>query len=341
MDDAGLSGVSASADGSLRPAAGAFLWVYAFVDSRAKALTGEAAPASLAPAEGWIWAHLPLSDQRARSFLERFDDLPEAAREMILTAETRVQVQFAGDWAYGVLPDVQRDLDGRGAGPGRLYFALDGRRLVTARRHALQGIDDLRRRVAAGAELDSPAEAWGELVEGLIDLAEVRLHALSEAIDRIEDRMLGDDEDLEALSPGPIRRELSRQHRELLVLRSALGRALAPRSASRLPALVEQIPRLSHEVEDLDREAGGLQERARLLNEEIDTRMAAGANRSMRTLTILSTLLIPPTLIVGAFGMNVPGMPFETGHAGFAKAVLLCVAVVAGAYGLLRRWRIL
>jgi zinc transporter len=341
MDDAGPSGVSAAA-GAARSATGAFLWVYAFVGGCAQALTGEAAPANLAPAEGWIWAHLPLSDQRARGFLEQFHEMPEAAREMILACETRVQVQFAGDWAYGVLPDVQRDPEGRGAGgPGRLYFALDARRLVTARRHALQGVDEVRRKVAAGIELESPAEAWIELVEGLIDLAERRLHALSEAIDRIEDRMLGDDEDLEALQLGPTRRELSRQHRELLVLRSALGRALAPRAAARMPALVDQIPRLSHEVEDLDREAGGLQERARLLNEEIDTRMAAGANRSMRTLTILSTLLIPPTLIVGAFGMNLPGMPFETGHAGFAKALLLCVAVVAGAYGLLRRWRIL
>jgi len=153
--------------------------------------------------------------------------------------------------------------------------------------------------------------------------------------------MLGDDEDLEALPLGPARRELSRQHRELLVLRSALGRALTPRTAPRIARLVEQLPRLTHEVEDLDREAGGLQERARLLHEEIDTRIASGANRSMRTLTILSTLLIPPTLIVGAFGMNLPGMPFETGHAGFAKASLLCVGVVAGAYVLLRRWRIL
>jgi zinc transporter len=55
----------------------------------------------------------------------------------------------------------------------------------------------------------------------------------------------------------------------------------------------------------------------------------------------MSTLLIPPTLIVGAFGMNLPGMPFEAGRFGFAKASVLCIAVVAGAYVLLRRWRIL
>jgi len=324
-----------------RPLSSAFLWAFSFTGGLATPLTDQTVRERLAADDGWVWLHLPLSDQRARSFLERLEGLPDAARELILAAEPRPQVQFVGDWAYGVLPDVQRTLDGRAQDAGRLQFALDGRRLITARRHALQCVDDLRRRVAAGAVLETPADAWTALVERFVDLAEDRLHEVSEGVDRIEDRLLADDENLESLALGPLRRELSRQHREFLALRSALGRAMLPRAAHRVALLADQLPRLAHEVEDLDREAQGLQDRARLLHEEIDTRIAAGANRAMRTLTVMSTLLIPPTLIVGAFGMNLPGIPFEAGHFGFAKASALCIAVVAGAYVLLRRWRIL
>jgi zinc transporter len=77
------------------------------------------------------------------------------------------------------------------------------------------------------------------------------------------------------------------------------------------------------------------------LHEELDTRIAEGANRSMRTLTIISTLLIPPTLIVGALGMNVPGLPFEHDHVGFMKSMVMCGVIVGAAYLLLRRWKIL
>ena len=61
----------------------------------------------------------------------------------------------------------------------------------------------------------------------------------------------------------------------------------------------------------------------------------------MRALTILSAMLIPPTLIVGAFGMNLDGIPFAGSPGGFATASALCLAVVAGGWFLLRRMRIL
>ena len=58
------------------------------------------------------------------------------------------------------------------------------------------------------------------------------------------------------------------------------------------------------------------------------------------TLTVFSTLLIPPTLIVGALGMNLGDIPFSHGPGGF-KAALLCFVTVAAALALLRRWRVI
>ncbi len=321
--------------------ASAFLWAYAFDDGSARALTDQDLAGAPDAPEVWIWTHFPLSDQRSRLHLENLNEVPAAARALILRAEQRVQIQFSGEWAFGVLPDLERDLDGRPVGPGRLLFAFDGRRLVTARRQALRVVDEVRREAEGGASIASPAEAIVRLIERYVDVSEQRLHDAAEALDRVEDRMLGDHGEVENLKLGPTRRGLSRDHREYLGLRSALHRACVPREDHRVALLPQHLSRLAQEAEDLDREAASLQERARLLHEELDTQITSATNRSMRALTVMSSLLIPPTLIVGAFGMNLSGIPFAGSAGGFLAACVLCLVVVAGAYWVLRRMRIM
>ena len=321
--------------------ASAFLWAYVFHGGVAHALTDQAFEAASESPEAWTWVHFPLSDQRSRLYLEGLDELPAAARALILRTEQRVQIQFSGHWAFGVLPDLERDLDGRPVGSGRLLFAFDGARLVTARRQALRVVDEVRREAEGGALIASPAEAIVRLIERYVDVSEQRLHDAAQALDRVEDRMLGDHGEVENLKLGPTRRGLSRDHREYLGLRSALHRACVPREDHQVALLPQHLSRLAQEAEDLDREAASLQERARLLHEELDTQITSATNRSMRALTVMSSLLIPPTLIVGAFGMNLSGIPFAGSAGGFVDACVLCLAVVAGAYWVLRRMRIM
>jgi zinc transporter len=125
------------------------------------------------------------------------------------------------------------------------------------------------------------------------------------------------------------------------MLRTTLSRAHTGRHGRHVEFSSEGVADLIAWLDESDREAGALQDRGRLLYEEIDTLIGAATNRSMRTLTVISTLLIPPTLIVGAFGMNVPGIPFEHSGVGFMEASGLCVATVVGALWLLRRMGLL
>jgi len=56
---------------------------------------------------------------------------------------------------------------------------------------------------------------------------------------------------------------------------------------------------------------------------------------------VISTLLLPPTFVVGAFGMNVGGIPWgQNGH-GFWAGMGLCIALMLLVYGVLRKFRIL
>lgn len=285
----------------------------------------------------WVWSHLALGDLRSKLLLDKVADLPADARTLFIQRESRVHLDQAKGWVFGVLPELERDLDGRPQGEGRLVFAMDETRLITGRLHALRAVDDLRAEVDRGQVFPTPAAALSQLIEHYVDRVEEIFEALGVDLARVEDYVLTEPQDLADTGLPTVRRDLSRYRREVQALRGALMRAYAGRGARRVAMLAEWLPDLIAAVEDLDREAGGQQERARLLHEEVDTLITNATNRAMRTLTVMSTLLIPPTLITGAFGMNLGGIPFAHSPAGFVSVGLICAVVVGVLLWMLRR----
>jgi len=166
-------------------------------------------------------------------------------------------------------------------------------------------VDAVREAAAAGLNLATPCDAFVRIVEHLIAVVEDRLIRLTAQLDHMEDVVLSDRDDVDVAGIGPVRRELSRYRREFSGLRTALTRAQrAPGGAPQTCPVAPHLPALALAAEDFDRDAGALADRAPLLYEEVDIRIAARTNRSLSALTILSTLLLPATFIAGAFGMN-------------------------------------
>ncbi|HEY1448687.1 MAG TPA: CorA family divalent cation transporter [Caulobacteraceae bacterium] len=289
----------------------------------------------------WTWTHLRLGDVRAQAAIKAMAFLPPAVRELFRKLENRVQIEQDEGWVYGVLPDFERDLAGKTQGEGRLAFAFDSRRLITGRLHALLAVDDLRHAVEQGLKVPSPAATLVLLIEHYVERVEDALEDLGSQIAAAEDYVLTELQNPRHVQLPSLRRAIARQRRELQILRTTLWRTYNGRHGRTVEFASDDVHDLVAWLEDADREAGALQERGRLLYEEIDALISAATNRSMRTLTVISTLLIPPTLIVGAFGMNLPGIPFEHSNTGFFEASGLCVAVVVAALWLLRRMNVL
>lgn len=289
----------------------------------------------------WVWLHLALADHRARRFIETLEAAPEAARALMLSGEDRVQLHLTDRGAFGILPDIERDFDDHSLGSGRFAFWLDGRHLVTARRHPLRAAEHLRGELEQGRIPANPAAALARLPEHFAALVEARMVALQAELGRIEDEVLADRfTDNRAL--GALRRELSRYAREFSGLRSAIHRAMSTRHGGLTGSpLLEHLPVLMQDVEDFDRDAAGLADRARLIYEEIETRIGSATNRSLSLLTIASTLLLPPTLLSGLFGMNVGGIPWANDGRGFWIVGACIVVVIVFSYAVLRRLRIL
>jgi zinc transporter len=314
-------------------------WGLRFTAGVAEPVTDEKPPGR--GARDWTWTHFRLGDVRAQAALKAMTELPHAARTLFTLKEDRIAIDQDDGWTFGVLPEFERDLGGEAQREARLIFAVKGKRLLTGRLHPLRAVDDLRRRAERGAVIEGPAAALTAVIEIYADVAEDLLDKTGARLALVEDYVLTEPQDPRHSSLSGERRGLARHRRELQGLRSALIRAQGGRQGERVQLLADALPDLISLVEDVDHEAAGLQERARLLHEEIDTLINAATNRSMRALTIISTLLIPPTLIVGAFGMNLKGIVFGEDGQGFAIVCALCAATVVGVYLLLKRLRVL
>jgi zinc transporter len=81
-----------------------------------------------------------------------------------------------------------------------------------------------------------------------------------------------------------------------------------------------------------------VQERARLLNEEIDRRLNERTNRNLYFVSVAATLFLPITLLSSIFGMNVGGLPWLEDPNGFTWVMGCMLAAVIVAFVLIY-WR--
>jgi zinc transporter len=77
------------------------------------------------------------------------------------------------------------------------------------------------------------------------------------------------------------------------------------------------------------RDVAALEERIKLLQEEIAAQVGEQTNRSLFALTMVTVLALPINITTGFFGMNVGGIPLAENDRGFFVVVLLVVVLTA------------
>lgn len=134
---------------------------------------------------------------------------------------------------------------------------------------------------------------------------------------------------------------LARLRRQIAANRAALGlvgsRLPEPCSAEQRQGLRAAVERFDGVAQDLEL----VQERARLLQEELAGRVGEATNRNLFLLSIVTTTLLPITLITGVFGMNVGGLPWVSDSGGFWWVILLMISAVVVVLLILRRRSVL
>lgn len=291
---------------------------------------------------GFLWLHLDLVDARLDRLIAAGHLGPPALAAATFARDGHQRVVIEGSDLGLVIADRAREFDGRieEEPAGRLHCVLGARLLVSGRRHATAAAEAARDVVLAGRLVPTPAALLEIFVTGVAAALDASARRFSDELDTIEDRMLDEDQPDDARPLAPIRRQAVRQQRQLAGLSAVFHRleAETEEADDALPeAVVSMAARVVQRLDSLHRDMLVLSERSRLLQDEIAGRTAAETNRQLFTLSILTALFLPPTLVTGVFGMNTKGLFLGDFENGSLLALVLCATAALAVYGVIRR----
>lgn len=313
------------------------VWAYRFdAEGVASRLPGDDVARSLAAEEGWIWLHFNLADTRGRGWIEETAPLPEAARELLLDTDDHLCLIAEDDTLMGVFADFRREFDHDTQDIARLKFALHRRLLITGRRQALQSVDEVRRALRGGLTFESGEALLEQLFDTFAAQVANMTRELARQLEAIEDRVVDDAVEPEDLRVGPLRRTALRLNRQVGALRLHFT-ALVDNPERELPDDVfAMTERVALRLTSIGRDVEAIQERARIIQEEAAAKSAAHMNRQLQTLSVLTALFMPATLVTGLFGMNTHGLPFDGSDVGFWWAAFVSACGSGAVYLILK-----
>ena len=288
--------------------------------------------------EGWLWLHFDLIDQRSRVWLTAQPHFGMVVRDELFSSDDHQQLRMADQQCLvGCLADTVRHLDRAANEIGHWRFAMSERVVVSGGRHSLLAVEAVRRMIEQGRPLPEPANLLEAILDQMMTDLDATMRALSTGFDEIEDHILADAVHDERQHLGRLRRRAVGVHRRLAGLLTLFRRLELERDGEMAPMMRSMSARIAPRLAALDHEAVATQERGRFLQDEIAAKLATEANRHLHALSILTSLFLPPTLIVGIFGMNIDNLPFIHGNFAFLWIVVVSMISSVAALVMLRR----
>ncbi len=281
----------------------------------------------------WRWRNYALADARARRSIEADTHLPDGVRAGLLASSDGQFLDYEDGWLHGAITDTRHRHYTEASEIGYFRFAFDATGLVSARRHPLQSVDDLRRQIEQQKKaFRSPAELTEAIVLQSLNLLAGDVTSIGAELDSIEDGVVGDSWHRERERLSAARRRLVFVHRHVAGV-SSLLRHTQPILAGQLPeSLSDMVARLSQRATTLLQDSEQMQSKARLLQDELMAKLSAESNRLLYVLSVLTAVLMPMSIISGLFGMNVGGVPLAESRTGFGLVSLVSLGVAAGVF---------
>ncbi|MDB5555804.1 MAG: magnesium transporter CorA-like protein [Rhizobium sp.] len=291
--------------------------------------------------DGFVWLHLGLSDARVPALISGLPGITPDAYQALISRDAHASLSASREMICGTLVDFQRDFDEMSSEIGWLHFAVTDKLIVTTRLHPLRSIDQARAAIEKSGRISSPFDVLGALVAECQRTVVTLVHEINEELNLIEDYVYEDAEKDETRKLAPARRTIVKLHRHLRT-ELALLRRVTTADEDEIPDGFDTIARqLSDRIETVERDVFSLQERARLLHEDIDSKATRQTNRHLYILSLLTAFLMPPTLVTGFFGMNTENLPLADTDHGTLFAAIIIMASIGLAWWLLRRFKIL
>ena len=278
---------------------------------------------------GFVWLHFNLADAAAETWIKANLEVVPEFFEALRAGSRSTRIEDAHDTLVAVVNDVAFEFAFDPSEIETLWVNVGPRIAISARLHPLRSIDRLRQDVKDGCRFESSVAFLNHLMH---DQGDVLVRIVREAtlqVDGIEDKLLGGRLQHKRGDLGKLRRVLVRLQRLLAPEPGAMFRLL------RLPPPwvsahdLEELRQATEEFTLIIRDLSELQERIKLLQEELAAQLGEQTNRSLFTLTVVTVLALPINIVAGLLGMNVGGIPLAQDPHGFWVIVALIITFTA------------
>lgn len=292
----------------------------------------------------WIDLHAPTPEELAR-VVRLGVDVPSLAEMEEIEVSNRIYREAGVDYMTVVLPGQTGAGEQIGA---PVCFALMAGRLITVRHHAPRPFEtfaDRANQTNIGCAL--PETVFLGLVQEIVGRLADHLEAVGRGLDEVSRSIYQPDprsprpDGLQSVlvSIGLEGERLNRVRLSLMTLARALNHFGLALTTFRDPAvLAEFLTGQSRDIAALELHADFLSSRLALASDAALGMINLAQNGTVRIVSVVAVLFLPPTLIASIYGMNFAVMP-ELGHPlGYPMALGLMVASALVTFAFFR-WR--
>jgi zinc transporter len=289
-----------------------------------------------APDAGWRWLHLAQAHPETRARLAR--TVPESVATALLAEHTRPGCDVRPGGVLFIGRGVNLDPESTPEDMVSIRAWLEPDRLITVVVRRLRSAEAVSDAFAGTDPPTTPAEVLVRLLSEMVGRIDTTVQEIADALDDMQQEVIDESSRTPTTSElAPLRLRAITMHRYLVPLLDAAATLAdapavtdAPRAVESLRGVRERLRRLSEDLTAIDA-------RATVTREEIASQASDLLNRRVYALTILAALFLPLTVLTGALGMNVGGVPFGDTPMGFALTTGILLVLV-GASAALLRW---
>lgn len=310
------------------------VWGYWLGDGHAVPVSPDAIDASVAAAAGggearFLWLHFNLSQASTEKWLRDHAPLPQEFFEALQQGSRSTRIEQVDDGLIAVVNDVLHGFSFDASELSTLWLWVTPKLVISARRKPLKSVDRLRHAVQQGARIQTSVELLTHLLRDQADVLIGIVRDTVAKVDAIEDELLAGRLDAKRGHLGSLRRVLVRLQRLMAPEPAALFRLLQRPPQWIAESDLQDLRQSSEEFSAVLTDMASLQERIKLLQEEIAAMINESNSRSLYTLTVFTVVALPINLIAGLFGMNVAGIPLAEHAHGFWMVVGLIASVTS------------
>ncbi|MDX1572278.1 MAG: zinc transporter ZntB [Xanthomonadales bacterium] len=277
-----------------------------------------------------LWLRCDLRDRANQAWLQDKAGIPEFAVDTLLAESTRPRFSATDNGLLLVLRGVNMNPGAESDDMIAVRIWLDRNRIITCQRRYLRSIEDVADQLQQQHGPRWASDVLVGLVERLAEYIEDVLDKLSDELEMLEDSVENNPDLTYRTGLSLLRRKAARIRRFLNPQREALDRLCRNADPWLAKDQVEDVQQsldaLVRHLEDLDL----VRERAVLIQEELQNRIAEEQNSRIYVLSIVTAIFLPLTFITGLFGMNVAGLPGLEDPSSFFYVCMLSAVLAVG-----------